>query len=59
MPFGFVFAALYYGLLCAGLGLAALLEPGRRVAGACLALLGVSLAIALLRRLGWARWTGR
>jgi len=60
MPFGPVFGAIYFGVVCSWLGLGLLGHPqaADRVAGASLVALGVSLALGLLRRRPWARWAG-
>ena len=60
MPFGLVYAALFFGVLCTWLGLEFLVAspPLARVAGLLLILLGSALAASLLMRRAWARWAG-
>jgi len=60
MPFGLTFGALFFGVLCGALGLRFLVQPqaSDKLAGACLLALGLSLALGLLTRRLWARWTG-
>ena len=60
MPFGVVFAGIVFGILVPILGIR-LLEsapPAARTAGGLLTVLGVALALALVRRVRWARWAG-
>jgi len=60
MPFGLIFGAVFFGLLCSWLGFELLGEPGApaRSGGALLIATGVSLALGLLQRRPWARWIG-
>jgi thiol:disulfide interchange protein len=60
MPFGSMFGALFFGGLCivAAAGLVGQPAPGGKLAGACLALLGGSLALGLLAGRRFARWAG-
>lgn len=60
MPFGSMFGALFFGVVCPWLGVSLLLSgpSSDRVAGGCLAVLGLSVAAALLARWPWARWGG-
>lgn len=60
MPFGLIFGALFFGALCPWVGARLLAHPtdGAKIAGTGIVLLGLSLAIALLRRQSWARWAG-
>ncbi|HKQ63291.1 MAG TPA: hypothetical protein VJS92_18525, partial [Candidatus Polarisedimenticolaceae bacterium] len=60
MPFGRVFAALCFGILCSWLGLRVFAEEGlpARAAGPLLVVLGLTLAIVVLRRGAWGRWFG-
>ena len=60
MPFGLIFGAVFYGVLCLWLGSQFLLIPWgpARTAGMLLWLLGVSMGLGLLLRQGWARWAG-
>lgn len=60
MPFGRIFAAVFFGVICGGFGLRKLFEAGAgdRWFGGLAALAGISLAVALLTRRGWARWAG-
>ena len=60
MPFGLIFGALFFGVFCGLLGLRWLVQPGMvfKLSGVFLALLGCSLALGLLMRRSWARFTG-
>jgi thiol:disulfide interchange protein len=60
MPFGVVFAGIVFGILVpvAGVGLLESRALPLRLAGGLLVVFGVSLAVALVRRVRWARWTG-
>ena len=60
MPFGLIFGAVFFGLFCTMLGLRWLLHPTpeAKLGGALLVILGGSLALGLLMRRQWARWTG-
>lgn len=60
MPFGLIFGALFFGVLCVwvGLGLQAGQPPAMRVAGLALSAAGLALALGLLLRRPWARWAG-
>ncbi len=60
MPFGSVFGAIVFGILGTVLGtrMIATLSPPFQVMGACLALLGMSVAAGLLMKRAWARWLG-
>ena len=60
MPFGVVFGALFFGVLCTWTGLRLVITPGvpARIGGTLLILLGVALALGLLMRRPWARWAG-
>jgi thiol:disulfide interchange protein DsbD len=60
MPFGLVFGALFFGGLCTwiGLGHVATGPLPMRLTGLFLALSGLALALSLLQRRRWARWTG-
>ena len=60
MPFGLVFGALYFGIVCSWLGLRLLgaAAGSTRAAGGFLILLGISLALGLLLGRAWARWAG-
>ncbi len=60
MPFGSVFGAIVFGILGPVLG-ARMIDtpsPPHQVMGACLALLGVTVAVGLLMKRAWARWLG-
>ncbi len=60
MPFGSVFGAIVFGILGTVLG-ARMIDtpsPPHQVMGACLALLGVTVAVGLLMKRAWARWLG-
>lgn len=58
MPFGVVFAIVVFGVVAPWVGLRFVPGPGLAVqlGGACLAVLGLSLALGLLFRRRWARW---
>ncbi len=58
MPFGVVFAIVVFGVVAPWVGLRFLPGPGLavRLGGACLSVLGLSLALGLLFRRRWARW---
>jgi thiol:disulfide interchange protein len=60
MPFGLIFGALFFGLLCSWLGARFLGLPGgpAKLAGVLLIALGLSMALGLLKRRVWARWAG-
>lgn len=60
MPFGLIFGALFFGVLCGSFGLRWLVHPTLegKIGGALLASLGVTLALGLLMRRSWARWAG-
>lgn len=60
MPFGSVFGAIVFGILGTVLGTRMLAAPFPpfRLMGACLALLGLTVAAGLLMRRTWARWLG-
>jgi len=60
MPFGSVFGAIVFGILGPVLGTRMIGAPSPpfRVMGACLALLGVTVAAGLLMKRTWARWLG-
>ena len=60
MPFGLIFGAVFFAGLCSWAALRWISDPltTTRVAGAALLVLGVSLALALLRRRRWARGAG-
>jgi thiol:disulfide interchange protein len=60
MPFGLIFGALFFGVLCGSFGLRWLVHPTLegKIGGALLATLGVALALGLLMRRSWARWAG-
>lgn len=53
MPFGRVFGALFFGIVCAAGALRAGGATGLAAAALC-----VALAVALLTRRAWARWAG-
>jgi thiol-disulfide isomerase/thioredoxin len=60
MPFGLIFGAVVFSVLCLWFGVEALFGgslPGRAM-GAILIVLGFSLSLGLLRRQSVARWTG-
>ena len=60
MPFGWIFAALFFGFVCGWVGIDLIAGPGTpsRVAGVSLVVTGVSLAVGLLQGRPWARWAG-
>ena len=60
MPFGSVFGAIVFGILGAVLGARMMGTPSPpfQVMGACLTLLGVTVAAGLLMKRAWARWIG-
>ena len=60
MPFGSVLGAIVFGILGPVLGLRMIgaTSPPFQVMGACLALLGVTVAAGLLMKRTWARWLG-
>jgi thiol:disulfide interchange protein len=60
MPFGSIFGALFFGVFCTLIGVRLLGQPPavERVAGLLFMLLGMALAIGLLRGRSWARWAG-
>ena len=60
MPFGSVLGAIVFGILGPVLGLRMIGAPSPpfQVMGACLALLGVTVAAGLLMKRTWARWLG-
>jgi thiol:disulfide interchange protein len=60
MPFGLIFGALFFAVVCGSLGLRWLAHPTveAKIGGALLVILGCSLALGLLMRRRWARWTG-
>lgn len=60
MPFGLVFASLFFGVICpwGAVGLIARESTPGQLAGGFLAVLGVTLAWAMLTRRGWARVSG-
>lgn len=60
MPFGSVFGAIVFGILGSVLGTRLLGSPEAplRLKGACLALLGLTVAAGLLTKRSWARWLG-
>jgi len=60
MPFGLVFGALVFGVLCGSLGLRWLVHPVLevRIAGGLLGVLGIALGSGLFRGRRWARWGG-
>jgi thiol:disulfide interchange protein len=60
MPFGSVFGAIVFGILgpVFGARMIAVPSPPFQLMGACLALLGVTVAAGLLMKRGWARWLG-
>jgi len=59
MTFGSIFGALHF-LLCAWVGLQFLASPetSTKIGGLLLAAFGVSMALGLLSRQDWARWSG-
>ena len=60
MPFGSVFGAIVFGILGPVLGLRMIGAPSPpfQVMGACLVLLGLTVAAGLLMKRTWARWLG-
>jgi thiol-disulfide isomerase/thioredoxin len=60
MPFGLIFGALFFGILCGAFGLRWLVHPTLegKIGGALLVILGITLALGLLMRRSWARWAG-
>jgi len=60
MPFGSVFGAIVFGILGSVLGTRMLgsADALLRVKGACLVLLGLTVAAGLLTKRSWARWLG-
>ena len=60
MPFGSVFGAIVFGILGTVLGarMIAATSPPFQLMGACLALLGLTVAAGLLMKRPWARWLG-
>jgi thiol:disulfide interchange protein len=60
MPFGSVLGAIVFGILGPVLGIRMIGAPSPpfQVMGACLALLGVTVAAGLLMKRTWARWLG-
>jgi thiol:disulfide interchange protein len=60
MPFGSVFAAIVLGILGPAIGARMLDAPlgPVRIMGACLGVLGVTVAVGLLMKRSWARWIG-
>ncbi len=60
MPFGLVFGALVFGVLCGAIGLRWVIQPeiAGKIGGILLASLGASLALGLVLRRAWARWGG-
>jgi thiol-disulfide isomerase/thioredoxin len=60
MPFGSVFGAIVFGILGTVLGarMIGVSAAPLKLMGACLVLLGVSVAAGLLMRRAWARWLG-
>jgi thiol:disulfide interchange protein len=60
MPFGSVFGAIVFGILGPVLGMRMVTAQAAplKVMGACLGLLGVTVAAGLLMRRRWARWLG-
>jgi thiol:disulfide interchange protein len=60
MPFGLVFGAFFFGVLCTWLGLEFLIAnpTPAKAAGVLLILLGLTQATGLLLRRSWARWSG-
>jgi len=60
MPFGSVFGAIVLGILGSALGTTLLgsSEAAVRLKGACLVLLGLTVAAGLLTKRAWARWLG-
>jgi thiol:disulfide interchange protein len=60
MPFGSVFGAIVFGFLgpVLGLRMTGVPSPPYQVMGACLGLLGLTVAAGLLMKRAWARWLG-
>jgi thiol-disulfide isomerase/thioredoxin len=62
MPFGLIFGGLFYGLLVPWLGFQYLALPvpwaPARPLGVVLVVLGLVMAVGLMSRQGWARWSG-
>ncbi len=60
MPFGSIFGAIVFGILGPLLGtrIAGSQPVPLKVMGACLALLGLTVAAGLVSRRSWARWLG-
>jgi thiol-disulfide isomerase/thioredoxin len=61
MPFGLVFGAVVFAVLCLWRGLSAAIagpDLPARIGGTILIVLGVSLSLGLLNRQSLARWTG-
>ena len=60
MPFGSLFGAIVFGFLGPWLGVSLMrgAAGSQKLAGMCLALLGVSVAAGLLMTRPWARWLG-
>jgi thiol:disulfide interchange protein DsbD len=60
MPFGLIFGAIFFGLLCGWLGLQFVETGGAtaKIGGLLMVALGLSLALALLKRRVWARFAG-
>jgi len=55
MPFGLIFGAVFFGLLCGWLGLQFVETGGMtaKIGGILMVTLGLSLALALLKRRIW------
>ncbi len=60
MPFGLIYGALFFGLVCSWVGLRLAMLPWgpARAAGALMLVLGITMGLGLLLRQGWARWIG-
>jgi thiol-disulfide isomerase/thioredoxin len=61
MPFGLVFGAIVFAVLCVWRGVATALagpDAPARASGLILVVLGISLSLGLLKRQSLARWTG-
>ena len=61
MPFGLVFGAVVFAVLCVWRGVATVIsgpDLPAQVSGVILIVLGVSLSLGLLKRQSLARWTG-
>jgi len=62
MPFGAIFGVVFFGLVCPWLGLQFYGLPldwaPAEAIGVSLALFGLAVALGLVLRRGWARWTG-